>query len=97
MPVTISSLKVVGELVDQVAGGRRGQCRVGVHPLTYVNHAPGERLGMTADAVVALEPGGILPVTADLLVRLAGELDGPVELHVVAGGGTTVAFGERAA
>lgn len=59
--------------------------------------ALGERLGMTADAVEALELGGILPVTADLLVRLAGALDVTVDLHVVADGGNTVAFVERAA
>ncbi|NEC87619.1 helix-turn-helix transcriptional regulator [Streptomyces sp. SID12501] len=59
--------------------------------------ALGERLGMTADAVDALEVGGMLPVTADLLVRLAGALDVTVDLHVVADGGNTVAFGERAA
>lgn len=59
--------------------------------------ALGERLGMTADAVEALELGGMLPVTADLLVRLAGALDVAVDLHVVPDGGSTVAFGERAA
>ncbi|MGY1497891.1 helix-turn-helix domain-containing protein [Streptomyces sp. QTS52] len=59
--------------------------------------ALGERLGMTPDAVEALELGGMLPVTADLLVRLAGALDVTVDLHVVADGANTVAFGERAA
>lgn len=59
--------------------------------------ALGERLGMTADAVEALELAGMLPVTAGLLARLAGALDVTVDLHVVADGGSTVAFGERAA
>lgn len=52
---------------------------------------------MTADAVDALELGGMLPVTADLLVRLASALDVTVDLHVVADGDNTLAFGERAA
>ncbi|MCN9244445.1 helix-turn-helix domain-containing protein [Streptomyces sp. RY43-2] len=57
----------------------------------------GERLGLTVDEVEAVELGGMLPVTADLLVRLAGALDVTVDLHVVAEGGNTVAFGNRAA
>jgi ribosome-binding protein aMBF1 (putative translation factor) len=56
-----------------------------------------ERLGMTAEEVDAVELGGMLPITADLLVRLASALDVTVDLHVVAGGDGQVAFGERAA
>lgn len=59
--------------------------------------ALGERLGMAAGDVETVELGGMLPVTADLLVRLAGALDVTVDLHVVADGSNTVAFGERAA
>lgn len=58
--------------------------------------ALGERLGMTADAVEALETGGMLPVAVGLLVRLAGALDGRLDLHVVADDGNAVAFGKRA-
>ncbi|MBA4861162.1 helix-turn-helix transcriptional regulator [Streptomyces sp. PSKA54] len=57
----------------------------------------GERLGMTADEVEAVELGGMLPVTADLLVRLAAALQVTVNLHVVSEGHNTVVFGERAA
>lgn len=57
----------------------------------------GERLGMTADEVEAIELGGMLPLTADLLVRLAGALDVKVELHVVSGGDTTLEFADHAA
>ncbi|MFE9763213.1 helix-turn-helix domain-containing protein [Streptomyces sp. NPDC005808] len=56
-----------------------------------------ERLGMTVDEVETLELGGMLPVTADLLVRLAAALQVTVDLHVVSDGHNTVAFGERAA
>jgi ribosome-binding protein aMBF1 (putative translation factor) len=57
----------------------------------------GERLGMTADEVEAVELGGLLPVTADLLVRLAVALEVTVDVRVVSDGHNTVAFGERAA
>ncbi|GAB2986601.1 hypothetical protein GCM10023080_060070 [Streptomyces pseudoechinosporeus] len=57
----------------------------------------GERLGMTADEVEAVELGGMLPVTADLLVRLAVALQVTVDVHLVSDGHNTVAFGERAA
>ncbi|WP_112465899.1 helix-turn-helix domain-containing protein [Streptomyces triticisoli] len=59
--------------------------------------ALGERLGMTPDEVEAIELGGMLPLTADLLVRLAGALDVTVDLHVVSGGHNTVGFGGHAA
>ncbi|MEW2394570.1 helix-turn-helix transcriptional regulator [Streptomyces sp. NPDC046862] len=59
--------------------------------------ALGERLGMSVGEVEAVEVGGMLPVTADLLVRLASALDVTVDLHVVSDGHNTVAFGERAA
>jgi ribosome-binding protein aMBF1 (putative translation factor) len=59
--------------------------------------ALGERLGMTADEVEAVELGGLLPITADLLARLAAALDVTVDLHVVPDGSNTVAFGEHAA
>ncbi|MGX4690113.1 helix-turn-helix domain-containing protein [Streptomyces sp. JNUCC 63] len=59
--------------------------------------ALGERLGMTADEVEAVELGGMLPLTADLLVRLAGALDVTVDLHVVSGGHNTVGFDDHAA
>lgn len=57
----------------------------------------GERLGMSDDEVEAVELGGLLPVTADLLVRLAAALNVAVDLHVVADGGNTVVFDECAA
>jgi transcriptional regulator with XRE-family HTH domain len=57
----------------------------------------GERLGMTSGDVEAIELGGMLPVTADLLVRLATALEVTVDVHVVSGGHNTVAFGEHAA
>ncbi|MEU7378978.1 MULTISPECIES: helix-turn-helix domain-containing protein [unclassified Streptomyces] len=59
--------------------------------------ALGERLGMTADEVEVIELGGMLPLTADLLVRLAGALDVTVALRVVSGGHNTVGFGDHAA
>lgn len=57
----------------------------------------GERLGMTSGDVEAIELGGMLPVTADLLVRLATALEVSVDVHVVSGGHNTVVFGEHAA
>ncbi|WP_225098666.1 helix-turn-helix domain-containing protein [Streptomyces sp. CoH27] len=59
--------------------------------------ALGERLGMSADGVEAVELGGMLPVTADLLVRLATALDVTVDLHATPGGRNTVVFEEHAA
>ncbi|MGW5122628.1 helix-turn-helix domain-containing protein [Streptomyces sp. NPDC004069] len=59
--------------------------------------ALGERLGMTADEVEVIELGGMLPLTADLLVRLAGALDVTVALRVVSDGPNTVGFGDHAA
>jgi hypothetical protein len=52
---------------------------------------------MTAGEVEAVELGGLLPITADLLVRLAAALDVTVDLHVVSDGSNTVAFEEHAA
>jgi hypothetical protein len=52
---------------------------------------------MTSGDVEAIELGGMLPVTADLLVRLATALEVTVDVHVVSGGHNTVAFGEHAA
>ncbi|WP_240797733.1 helix-turn-helix transcriptional regulator [Streptomyces sp. F001] len=59
--------------------------------------ALGERLGMTDEEVEAIELGGMLPITADLLVRLAAALDVTVDLHVASGGHNTVVFEEHAA
>ena len=44
-----------------------------------------------------IELGGLLPLTADLLVRLAAALDVTVDLHVASEGYNTVVFEERAA
>ncbi|MFI7301079.1 hypothetical protein [Streptomyces sp. NPDC050121] len=44
-----------------------------------------------------VELGGMLPLTADLLVRLAAALDVTVDLRVVSDGHNTVVFEERAA
>ncbi|KRD17487.1 MULTISPECIES: helix-turn-helix domain-containing protein [unclassified Streptomyces] len=57
----------------------------------------GERLGMTDEDVETIELGGLLPLTADLLVRLAAALDVTVDLHVASEGYNTVVFEERAA
>lgn len=57
----------------------------------------GVRLGMTADQVEAVELGGMLPLTADLLVRLSTALDVAVDLHVVSSGRNAVSFGDHAA
>jgi hypothetical protein len=51
---------------------------------------------MSVDEVEAVELGGMLPVTADLLLRPASALDMTVDLPVVSDGDNTVAFGERA-
>lgn len=59
--------------------------------------ALGLRLGMTEDQVEAVEVGGMLPLTADLLVRPATALQVTVDLHVVSDGPTTLVFEERAA
>lgn len=59
--------------------------------------ALGERLGMTADAVESLELGGMLPVTAGFLARLAGALDVTVNLHTAVDGVNAVTLGERVA
>ncbi|MFJ9720455.1 transcriptional regulator [Streptomyces sp. NPDC101213] len=59
--------------------------------------ALGLRIGMSEDEVEAVELGGLLPLTADLLVRLSGALDVTVDLHVVSDGRNTLVFEERAA
>lgn len=59
--------------------------------------ALGERLGRSADDVEAVELGGMLPLTADLMVRLSTALDVAVDLHVVAGGHNRVVFDDHAA
>ncbi|MFI1354008.1 XRE family transcriptional regulator [Streptomyces sp. NPDC020898] len=56
--------------------------------------APGERLGTTADAVEALEPGGMLPVAADLLAWSAEALNATVNLHAAVYGINALTFGE---
>ncbi|MGP4053107.1 transcriptional regulator [Streptomyces sp. 2A115] len=57
----------------------------------------GDRLGMTADEVEAVDLGGMLPVTADLLVRPAVALEVTVDVHVMSDGRNTVASGGHAA
>ncbi|MEU6506898.1 hypothetical protein [Streptomyces sp. NPDC046942] len=52
---------------------------------------------MSAGGVEAVELGGMRPVTADLLVRLATALDVTVDLHATPGGRNTVVFEEHAA
>lgn len=54
------------------------------------------RLGVDADEVEAIEVGGVIPLTSDMLMGLATALDVSVDLHV-ASDGTAVRFGERAA
>ncbi|MFE2277921.1 XRE family transcriptional regulator [Streptomyces sp. NPDC059454] len=56
----------------------------------------GERLAMTADEVETVELGGMLPVTADLLVRLAAALRVEVDLRVMTDGSNTLAFEDAA-
>ncbi|WP_416982706.1 helix-turn-helix domain-containing protein [Streptomyces sp. T028] len=65
--------------------------------LGLTQDALGRRLGMTEDEVETVEVGGMLPLTADLLVRLAAALDVTVDLHLVSDGSNTVVFEERAA
>ncbi|GCB46340.1 hypothetical protein SNL152K_3638 [Streptomyces sp. NL15-2K] len=52
---------------------------------------------MAADKVEAVELGGLLPITADLLIRLAAALDVTVDLHVGSDESNTVSFDEHAA
>lgn len=59
--------------------------------------ALGERLGMSADDVEAVESGGRFPLTADLLVRLSTALDVAVDLRVVAEGHNRAVFDDHAA
>ncbi|MFJ8107339.1 helix-turn-helix domain-containing protein [Streptomyces sp. NPDC096132] len=65
--------------------------------LGMTQDALGRRLGMTEDQVETVEVGGMLPLTADLLVRLAAALQVTVDLHVVSDGPNTLVFEERAA
>ncbi|MFD9390339.1 helix-turn-helix domain-containing protein [Streptomyces sp. NPDC060000] len=65
--------------------------------LALTRAALSERLGMPPGDVETIELGGMPPLTADLLVRLATALDVTVDLHVVSGGHNTVVFEERAA
>ncbi|WKX12167.1 helix-turn-helix domain-containing protein [Streptomyces sp. NL15-2K] len=65
--------------------------------LGLTQSALGERLGMAADKVEAVELGGLLPITADLLIRLAAALDVTVDLHVGSDESNTVSFDEHAA
>ena len=59
--------------------------------------ALGGRLGMTVEDVEAVELGGLLPLTADLLVRLSTALDVTVDLRVVSDGRNRVVFDDHAA
>jgi ribosome-binding protein aMBF1 (putative translation factor) len=54
------------------------------------------RLGTTAEEVEHIEVGGVLPVTSDLLIRLAAALDVSVDVHL-ASSGSAVSFAARAA
>ena len=65
--------------------------------LGLTQSALGERLGMTAAEVDAVEVGGMLPLAADLLVRLATALDVTVDLCLASGGHGTVRFDDHAA
>lgn len=56
-----------------------------------------ERLGMSADDVDSIEVGGVLPVTSELLVRLAAALEVAVDVHLSPAGGTAVSFDAHAA
>ncbi|MFI9580985.1 helix-turn-helix domain-containing protein [Streptomyces sp. NPDC052236] len=55
------------------------------------------RLRMSAEEVEHIEVGGVLPVTSDLLVRLATALDVAVDVHLAPSGGTAVTFNAHAA
>ena len=55
------------------------------------------RLGMSADEVDGIEVGGMLPVTSDLLARLAAALDVGVDVHLAPSGSTAVSFDTHAA
>ncbi|KAB7850000.1 helix-turn-helix domain-containing protein [Streptomyces mobaraensis] len=54
------------------------------------------RLGMTADEVEHIEVGGVLPVTSDLLLKIAAALDVAVDVHL-APTGSEVSFETDAA
>ncbi|NBM15115.1 helix-turn-helix domain-containing protein [Streptomyces sp. GC420] len=55
------------------------------------------RLGTSADEVDSIEVGGVLPVTSDLLARLAAALEVGVDVHLAPSGGAAVSFDRRAA
>jgi ribosome-binding protein aMBF1 (putative translation factor) len=57
----------------------------------------GRRLGTSADEVDSIEVGGALPVTSDLLARLAAALEVGVDVHLAPSGGTVVSFDKHAA
>ncbi|NUU25774.1 MAG: helix-turn-helix domain-containing protein [Streptomycetaceae bacterium] len=54
------------------------------------------RLGATADDVEAIELGGVVPVTAELLLTLATALEVAVDLHLTPSG-TAISFAAIAA
>jgi transcriptional regulator with XRE-family HTH domain len=54
------------------------------------------RLGVSADEVEHIEVGGVLPVTSELLLRIAAALEVSVDVHL-ATSGTAVSFATRAA
>ena len=55
------------------------------------------RLGVSADEVDSIEVGGVLPVTSELLARLATALEVGVDVHLAPSGGTAVSFDKHAA
>ncbi|MER7793568.1 helix-turn-helix domain-containing protein [Streptomyces sp. NPDC097640] len=55
------------------------------------------RLGISADEVESIEVGGALPVTSDLLARLAAALGVGVDVHLAPSGSTAVSFDTHAA
>lgn len=55
------------------------------------------RLNVSAEDVDAIEVGGVLPVTSDLLVRLATALRVAVDVHLDPSGDAAVTFDAHAA
>ena len=55
------------------------------------------RLGISGDDVDGIEVGGVLPVTSDLLARLAAALEVGVDVHLAPSGSTAVSFDTHAA
>ncbi len=64
--------------------------------LGLTEHDLAARLDATTDDVEAIETGGMLPVTSDLLLRLAAALEVSVDVHL-APTGTAVSFDSHAA